>query len=186
MKRCRFVEVVVTRCLGFWVDHDALSALWAPYPGVQDRIATEHKCGNISISSLGTKISDIQVDSRVPSPPDLRFRSSPPSVVAERIPVMCNQSQPGLSARMNVQPITNEALKAALTRARRRLDARRICRLWADDRLYRSNPCGRKTGYASSCGRRSSPGFDAKSVVDGGGPKGRTSSYQSSCSHAAT
>ena len=41
MKRCRFVEVVVTRCLGFWVDHDALSALWALYPGVQDRIATE-------------------------------------------------------------------------------------------------------------------------------------------------
>src|SRR5438876_9850954 len=119
MKRCRFVEVVVTRCLGFWVDHDALSALWALYPGVQDRIATEHKCGNISnisISSLGTKISDIQVDSRVPSPPDLEFRSSPPSVVAERITVMCNQSQPGLSARMNVQPITN-ALKAALDKS---------------------------------------------------------------------
>lgn len=77
---------------------------------------SKDKCGNISISSLGTKISDIQVDSRVPSQPDLIFQSSPPSVVAERITVMCNQSQPGLSARMNVQPITN-ALKAALDKS---------------------------------------------------------------------
>ena len=33
-------------------------------------------------------MSDIRVDSRVPSPSDARFRSSPPLVVAKRIPVM--------------------------------------------------------------------------------------------------
>src|SRR5439155_1818899 len=49
---------------------------------------SKDKCGNISISSLGMKISDIQVDSRVPSQPDLRFRSYPLSVAAERITVV--------------------------------------------------------------------------------------------------
>ena len=52
---------------------------------------SKDKCGNTSTFSSGTKTSDIQVDSRAPSPPDLRFRLSPPLVVAERIPVMCNQ-----------------------------------------------------------------------------------------------
>ena len=45
-------------------------------------------CGSTSIFSSVTKTSGIQVDSRVPSPTDARFSSSPPLVVAERIPVM--------------------------------------------------------------------------------------------------
>src|ERR1700720_909980 len=73
------------------------------------------KCGSISTFSLGTKISDIQVDSRVLSLTELRFRSSPPSVVAERIPVMYDPLGPALSARLNAQAIPN-ALKAALGR----------------------------------------------------------------------
>ena len=74
---------------------EALSALWTLYPGVRDRILTEQ--GQVrehtSTFSSRTKTSDIRVDSRAPSRPDLRFRSSPPLVVAERILVMCNQSQ---------------------------------------------------------------------------------------------
>jgi len=44
-------------------------------------------CGSTSIFSSVTKTSGIRVDSRVPSPTDARFPSSPPLVVAER-PVM--------------------------------------------------------------------------------------------------
>jgi serine/threonine protein kinase len=40
---------------------------------------------DLKTANIVTKMSDIRVDSRVHSPPDLRFRLSPPSVVAERI-----------------------------------------------------------------------------------------------------
>ena len=43
-----------------------------------------------------------------------------PSVVAERIPAMCNQSEPSLFARINAQAITNP-LKPHLARAHHRL-----------------------------------------------------------------
>jgi len=81
---------------------DALLALWTRYPGVRDRIATEQgQVRNTLIFSSVMNISDIQVDSRVQSPPELRFRSSPPSVAAERNSAMCNRSGLGFSARLN-------------------------------------------------------------------------------------
>jgi hypothetical protein len=49
---------------------------------------SKDKCGNISIFSLGTKMSDTQAGSRVPFPTDRRFRSYLRSAVAERIPVI--------------------------------------------------------------------------------------------------
>ena len=52
---------------------------------------SKDKCGSISIFSLGTKMSDIRAGSRVPSPPDRRFRSYPQSAVAERTPVISNR-----------------------------------------------------------------------------------------------
>src|SRR5271157_372625 len=60
------------------------------------------KCGNISTSSLATKMSDIQVDSQVPSLPDLRFRLSPPSVVAGRLSLVCDPSESVLATQMDV------------------------------------------------------------------------------------
>src|SRR6266700_1277236 len=74
---------------------------------------SKDNCGNISMFSLGTKMSDIQVDSRVPSPPDLRFRSSRLSVVARGYPAMCKQPEPGLVCADEHAPITH-GLKAAL------------------------------------------------------------------------
>jgi hypothetical protein len=62
---------------------DALAALWTLYPGVRDRIATEQGQVREHVTySSETKMSDIRVDSRVPSLLALRFRSSSPSVVA--------------------------------------------------------------------------------------------------------
>jgi hypothetical protein len=51
-------------------------------------------------------ISDIQVDSRVQSRPEPRFRSSPPLVVAEKISAMCNRAAM-LSARLNTANTRN-------------------------------------------------------------------------------
>lgn len=60
------------------------------------------KCGSTSIFSSVTKTSGIRVDSRVPSPTDVRFPSSPPLVVAERIPIMSkyHRLMPVSSGRM--------------------------------------------------------------------------------------
>jgi hypothetical protein len=46
---------------------------------------SKDKFGNMSIFSLGTRMLDIRADLRVLSPPDLTFRWSQPSVVAERV-----------------------------------------------------------------------------------------------------
>ena len=50
---------------------------------------SKDKCGNTSIFLSGTKTCDTRVDSPVQSLPDVRSRSFPPLVVAERIPPAC-------------------------------------------------------------------------------------------------
>ena len=56
-------------------------------------------CGSTLIFSSVTKTSGIRVDSRVPSSTDVRFPSSPPLVVAERIPVISKHHR--LNARQS-------------------------------------------------------------------------------------
>jgi len=76
---------------------DALSALCTLCPGVRDRIVTEQgqvrEHMNIFIGNENIRYPGIQVDSRVLSPPDLKFRSSPPLAVGERFPVVCSSVQ---------------------------------------------------------------------------------------------
>lgn len=75
-------------------------------------------------------MSDIQADSRVPSLPDLRFRLSLPSVVAERIPVVRNRLEPRFVCADGCRLIT-KALKGTWDK-RHHPDAGESCRLWAD------------------------------------------------------
>src|SRR5208282_318620 len=75
-----------------WLRRYRLSGLSIPASEIASQ-RSKDKCGSISIFSLGTKMFDTQVDSRVPFRPSVRFRSFPPSVGAESILVMRNQRQ---------------------------------------------------------------------------------------------
>jgi hypothetical protein len=76
------------------------------------------RCGSTLIFSSVTKTSGIRVGSRVRSLTDARFPSSPPSVAAERIPVMREFSKwPALLSLFPEEPLTRTSVLTHLAAA---------------------------------------------------------------------